>query len=102
MEKKGLLHQLRLYMAYRVTKALYAGEVKNPTRNLPLSMIFSLFLITIVYTTISYFVGNVSLQILKNDYKPIHTLTTNLSGEWLNNYSHYWSTYAYIYANSGF
>ena len=46
-------------------------------------MIFSLFLITIVYTTISYtLVGNVSLQILKNDYKPIHTLA-NLSGEWL-------------------
>ena len=46
-------------------------------------MIFSLFLITIVYTTISYvLVGNVSLDILKDDYKPIHTLTTNLSGEW--------------------
>ena len=38
-------------------------------------MIFSLFLITIVYTTISYIlVGNVSLDILKDDYKPIYTL----------------------------
>ena len=47
-------------------------------------MIFSLFLITIVYTTISYIlVGNVSLEILKDDYKPIYTLVTNLSGEWL-------------------
>ena len=45
-------------------------------------MIFSLFLITIVYTLFLY-VGNVSLEILKDDYKPIHTLAKNLSGEWL-------------------
>ena len=75
-----------VYVAYAgVTKvAAIAGEVKNPNRNLPLSMIFSLFLITIIYTTISYtLVGNVSLEILKDDYKPIHTLAKNLSGEWL-------------------
>ena len=85
--KEGLIASIAfVYVAYAgVTKvAAIAGEVKNPNRNLPLSMIFSLFLITIVYTTISYaLVGNVSLQILKNDYKPIHTLATNLSGEWL-------------------
>ena len=56
MEKEGLIHQLRLYIwLIGVTKVSnIAGEVKNPNRNLPLSMIFSLFLITIVYTTISY------------------------------------------------
>ena len=85
--KEGLISSIAfVYVAYAgVTKvAAIAGEVKNPNRNLPLSMIFSLFLITIIYTTISYtLVGNVSLEILKDDYKPIHTLAKNLSGEWL-------------------
>lgn len=85
--QEGLIASIAfVYVAYAgVTKvAAIAGEVKNPNRNLPLSMIFSLFLITIVYTTISYtLVGNVSLEILKDDYKPIHTLAKNLSGEWL-------------------
>jgi len=74
-----------VYIAYAgVTKvAAIAGEVKNPNKNLPLSMIFSLILITIIYTTISYaLVGNVSLEVLKNDYKPIYTLASSLSGEW--------------------
>ena len=61
-------------------------------------MIFSLFLITIIYTTISYvLVGNVSLEILKDDYKPIHTLKKFIWRMDINNYSYYWSTYTYIY-----
>ena len=74
-----------VYVAYAgVTKvAAIAGEVKNPSKNLPLSMIFSLILITIIYTTISYtLVGNISVESLKSDYKPIHTLASSLSGEW--------------------
>lgn len=74
-----------VYVAYAgVTKiAAIAGEVKNPNRNLPLAMIFSLVLITIIYTTISYvLVGNVSLEILQNDYKPIYTLSSTFGSEW--------------------
>ncbi len=73
-----------VYVAYAgVTKvAAIAGEVKNPSKNLPLSMIFSLILITIVYTTISYtLVANISVESLKSDYKPIYTLASSLSGE---------------------
>ena len=83
--KEGLIASVAfVYIAYAgVTKvAAIAGEVKNPNRNLPLSMIFSLVLITIIYTAISYvLVGNVSLEILKDDYKPIYTLATNISGD---------------------
>ena len=84
--KEGLIASIAfVYVAYAgVTKvAAIAGEVKNPNRNLPLAMIFSLVLITTIYTTISYvLVGNVSLEVLKDDYKPIYTLATNLYGEW--------------------
>ena len=85
--KEGLIASIAfVYVAYAgVTKvAAIAGEVKNPSRNLPLAMIFSLFLITIVYTTISYvLVGNVELNILEKDLRPIYTLAKNLSGEWI-------------------
>ena len=50
--KEGLIASVAfVYIAYAgVTKvAAIAGEVKNPNRNLPLSMIFSLVLITIIY-----------------------------------------------------
>ena len=84
--KEGLIASVAfVYIAYAgVTKvAAIAGEVKNPNRNLPLSMIFSLVLITIIYTAISYvLVGNVSLDILEKDLTPIYTLATNISGEW--------------------
>ncbi len=73
-----------VYIAYAgVTKvAAIAGEVKNPSRNLPLSMIFSLILITILYTFISHvLVKNIPLEILKNDYTPIYTLANEISGE---------------------
>ena len=74
-----------VYIAYAgVTKvAAIAGEVKNPNKNLPLSMIFSLVLITIIYTTISYvLLENIDLEYLQNDYKPIYTLSSTIGSEW--------------------
>ena len=51
MERRAVSIGVCICESLGVTKvAAIAGEVKNPNRNLPLSMIFSLFLITIVYT----------------------------------------------------
>tara|TARA_B100001758_G_scaffold81904_1_gene69604 strand:+ start:3761 stop:5968 length:2208 start_codon:yes stop_codon:yes gene_type:complete len=73
-----------VYIAYAgVTKiAAVAGEVKNPSRNLPLSMILSLIIITAIYIGVSYtLVGNVPLSELNNDIRPIHTLSLVLGNQ---------------------
>ena len=74
-----------VYISYAgVTKiAAIAGEVKNPSRNIPLAMLLSLLVISSLYVSIAYtLVGNVQLDILEKDIKPIHTLATLLAGEW--------------------
>jgi APA family basic amino acid/polyamine antiporter len=74
-----------VYISYAgVTKiAAIAGEVKNPSRNIPLAMLLSLLVISSLYVSIAYtLVGNVHLDILKDDIKPIHTLAALLGGEW--------------------
>ena len=74
-----------VYLSYAgVTKiAAIAGEVKNPSRNLPLAMIISLIVISTIYVSIAYILSkNLSLDELQYDYKPIHTLSTLLGGEW--------------------
>ena len=66
-----------LYISYAgVTKiAAVAGEIKNPEKNLPRTMIFSLFLITMIYVLVALvLVGNVEASVLSTDIKPIHTL----------------------------
>ncbi|MAW21061.1 MAG: hypothetical protein CMD16_01525 [Flavobacteriales bacterium] len=73
-----------VYIAYAgVTKiAAVAGEVKNPSRNLPLSMILSLIIITAIYIGISYtLVGNVPLAELNKDIRPIYTLSLVLGNQ---------------------
>ena len=75
-----------VFVAYAgVTKiAAIAGEVKNPSKNIPRAMIFSLLLISTIYIAISYIlVGNVPIDELGTDIKPIHTLALAIGGKWL-------------------
>jgi APA family basic amino acid/polyamine antiporter len=56
-----------LYISYAgVTKvAAVAGEIKNPEKNLPKTMLISLFLITVVYVLVAIvLVGNVEASLL--------------------------------------
>ncbi|MBT5751006.1 MAG: amino acid permease, partial [Flavobacteriales bacterium] len=74
-----------VYISYAgVTKiAAIAGEVKNPSKNIPLSMLLSLLIISSVYVSVAYtLVGSVPLEFLSTDIKPIHTLALLLGGEW--------------------
>ena len=71
-----------VYLSYSgVTKvAAIAEEIKNPDKNLPLGMIFSLFIITTIYVLISFVLtANVSLSELAGNYNPIHTLALDLN-----------------------
>ena len=73
-----------LYISYAgVTKvAAVAGEIKNPEKNLPKTMLISLFLITVVYVLVAIvLVGNVEASLLVNDIKPIYTLSQKLGGD---------------------
>ena len=73
-----------LYISYAgVTKvAAVAGEIKNPEKNLPRSMLISLFLITAVYVLVGLvLVGNVEASALSTDIRPIYTLSKVLGGE---------------------
>jgi len=72
-----------LYISYAgVTKiAAVAGEIKNPEKNLPRTMIFSLFLITMIYVLVALvLVGNVEASVLSTDIKPIYTLFQSIGG----------------------
>ena len=72
-----------LYISYAgVTKiAAVAGEIKNPEKNLPRTMVFSLLLITTIYVFVALvLVGNVEASILSADIKPIHTLFQSIGG----------------------
>ena len=73
-----------LYISYAgVTKiAAIAGEIKNPAKNLPLTMTISLFLITTVYCLVALaLVGNIEASVLSTDIKPIHTLFQKIGGD---------------------
>ncbi|MAU37189.1 MAG: hypothetical protein CMD14_07450 [Flavobacteriales bacterium] len=83
-----------VYISYAgVTKiAAVAGEVKNPSRNLPLSMILSLLIISSIYIALAYtLVGNVPLTELNNDIRPLYTLSLSVGGQ----------IFAYIIAGLG-
>lgn len=75
-----------LYISYAgVTKiAAVAGEIKNPEKNIPKTMIISLFLITSVYVLVAIvLVGNVEASVLSTDIKPIYTLFQAVGGDYL-------------------
>jgi len=72
-----------VYISYAgVTKvAAIAGEIKNPSRNLPLAMMLSLAIITTIYVLVAFvLVGNIPFESLKSDIKPIYTVANLLGG----------------------
>ncbi len=72
-----------VYISYAgVTKvAAIAGEIKNPSVNLPRAMILSLFIMTTIYVVVAFvLVGNLPLEELKTDIKPIYTIANLLGG----------------------
>ena len=72
-----------VYISYAgVTKvAAIAGEIKNPSKNLPRAMILSLFIMTLIYVFIAFtLVGNIPMETLGTDLKPIYTLGEILGG----------------------
>jgi amino acid transporter/nucleotide-binding universal stress UspA family protein len=72
-----------IYISYAgVTKiAAIAGEIKNPNINLPRAMILSLVIMALIYVSVSFtLVGNIPMETLKTDIKPIYTLANILGG----------------------
>ncbi|OUV74735.1 MAG: hypothetical protein CBC83_03745 [Flavobacteriales bacterium TMED123] len=94
-ESKGFFTAVAfVYISYAgvIKVAAIAGEVKNPSKNIPLGMILSLGIITLIYVSVTYvLVGNVPIDELKNDITPIFTLADNIVG----------STFGYIIACIG-
>ena len=83
-----------VYISYAgVTKvAAIAGEIKNPSKNLPRAMILSLIIMTLIYVSITFvLVGNIPLSELSTDLRPIYTVSNILGG----------STIGYIVATIG-
>ena len=75
-----------VYISYAgVTKvAAIAGEIKNPSRNLPLAMMLSLAIITVIYVFVAFvLVGNIPLESLKTDIRPIYTVANLLGGTYI-------------------
>jgi amino acid transporter/nucleotide-binding universal stress UspA family protein len=75
-----------VYISYAgVTKvAAIAGEIKNPSKNLPRAMILSLFIMTLIYVFIAFtLVGNIPMETLGTDLKPIYTLGEILGGSYV-------------------
>ena len=75
-----------VYISYAgVTKvAAIAGEIKNPAKNLPRAMILSLLIMTSIYVLVTFtLVGNIPLDSLKTDLKPIYTIANLLGGTYV-------------------
>ncbi len=75
-----------VYISYAgVTKvAAIAGEIKNPSKNLPLAMMLSLLIMTILYVAIAFtLVGNIPLSDLATDIKPIYSIAHLLGGKYI-------------------
>ena len=66
-----------VYISYAgVTKvAAIAGEIKNPSKNLPRAMLLSLFIMTLIYVFVAFaLVGNIPMEQLATDLHPIYTI----------------------------
>ena len=75
-----------VYISYAgVTKvAAIAGEIKNPSQNLPRAMILSLLIMTTIYVLVAFvLVGNIPLETLQTDIKPIYTMANLLGGKYI-------------------
>ncbi len=85
--KMGLFSTVAfVYISYAgVTKvAAIAGEIKNPSKNLPRAMILSLFIMTFIYVFVAFvLVGNIPLEYLGTDIKPIYTVANLLGGSYI-------------------
>ena len=72
-----------VYISYAgVTKiAAIAGEIKNPSVNLPRAMMLSLGIMSIIYVSVAFtLVGNIPMETLGTDIKPIYTISNLLGG----------------------
>lgn len=73
-----------VYISYAgVTKvAAIAGEIKNPSKNLPRAMILSLLIMTLIYTFVAFaLVGNIPMEQLSTDLHPIYTISVIIGNE---------------------
>ena len=72
-----------VYISYAgVTKvAAIAGEIKNPSKNLPRAMLLSLLIMTSIYVSVAFvLVGNLPMEVLQKDIRPIYTIADLLGG----------------------
>lgn len=72
-----------VYISYAgVTKiAAIAGEIKNPSVNLPRAMMLSLVIMSLIYVSVAFvLVGNIPMETLSTDIKPIFTISRLLGG----------------------
>ncbi|PCJ91884.1 MAG: hypothetical protein COA50_16240 [Flavobacteriaceae bacterium] len=75
-----------VYISYAgVTKvAAIAGEIKNPSKNLPRAMMLSLLIMATIYVFIAFvLVGNLPLNELGTDLRPIYTIANMLGGSYI-------------------
>ncbi|MFD1062619.1 amino acid permease [Winogradskyella litorisediminis] len=75
-----------VYISYAgVTKiAAIAGEIKNPSVNLPRAMMLSLVIMSAIYVSVAFvLVGNIPMTDLGSDIKPIYTISNILGGTYI-------------------
>ena len=75
-----------VYISYAgVTKvAAIAGEIKNPSKNIPRAMLLSLIIMTAIYVLVTFaLTGNIPLDTLKTDIKPIYSIALLLGGKYI-------------------
>ncbi len=75
-----------VYISYAgVTKvAAIAGEIKNPDKNLPRAMLLSLVIMSAIYVFVAFvLVGNIPMNDLQTDLKPIYTIAALFGGSYI-------------------